>query len=633
MIGRILAEGEALIYLLASLLCRCKYVFTIYLFGYLHAKMPFYHFSKILLFSLILLHSFLNISLAYNEVCSFESYQSCGLYDCKGNSWYIDNSVGYPQSPSLHSGVIQNGGESSLCRNITGPATITFWWRADGINSRLGELFFLVDGLKKYVCTSTEWVNSSYTIRDNGNHTISWIYRKMRSYPEYLGGGWIDNLSIDYQNNWLPQVISDLNASVSPLDRTGNPILVTVNPALLTINTNSIFMNSSIVRLNTTKMLTDSFSIVTNVSKLEINSSNMSMNVNGNIKIPKISKVSVDKILGTNGNISPQIELLLPKSNTDFEINESVSFKYLLHPSGNNFINKCSLCLNENEITWDSNVNYDDERVYSFNHALNRNLLGTNKWRIRCYDNFSRMYESSEYRSINVYLNSSIINVTNETDLYKCNFSSINEALCHASPQSTIVVYKKTNNEHVIINKPITLIGISNSTIYNEGYEPEIILINGSNVSIKGFCLKAKRTQQTISILNNNLSDIAIYNNNISEGFNAKGVKNITVADNTIAHDTIRNAIHLEECSEISLINNVITGPNNNINGVGVYLGNCNLADKIKFIKNNISNVVIGVEICATNYNDDSFIQGLKLDNNISNINRLQEYDVRITCD
>jgi hypothetical protein len=337
MLGKILAESEALMYLLMSYSDRSKLVITNYLFRFLQANRQYYHFPKMLLFFLILFNSFLNISLAYNEVCSFESYQSCGLYDCKGNSWYIDNSVGYPQSPSLHSGVIQNGGESSLCRTITGPATITFWWRLDGINSRLGELFFLVDGQKKYVCTSTEWVNSSYTIRDNGNHTISWIYRKMRSYPEYIGGGWIDNLSIDSQNNWLPQVINDLNASASPLDSTGNPILVTINPELLTINTNSIFMNSSIVRLNTTKMLTDSFSIVTNVSKLEINSSNMSANVYGNIKIPKISKVSVDKILGTNGNISPQIELLLPQNNTDFEINDSASFKYLLHLSSCTF--------------------------------------------------------------------------------------------------------------------------------------------------------------------------------------------------------------------------------------------------------------------------------------------------------
>lgn len=570
--------------------------------------------------------------MAYNEVCSFESSQNCELYDCRGNSWYIDNSVGYPQSPSLHSGAIQSGGESSLCRNIAGPATINFWWCVDGINSRLGELFFSVDGQKKYVCTSIEWANSSYTIRDKGNHTISWIYRKIRSYPEYLGGGWIDNLSIDFQNNWLPQVKCDSNASLSPLGSTGNPILVTINPALLTINTNSIFMNSSIVRLNATKMLTDRISIATNVSKLEINSSNMSTNVYGNIKIPKISKVSVDKILDTNGNTLPQIELLFPQNNTDYEINDSASFKYLIHLNRNNFINNCSLCLNENELKWDSNVNYDDERVYSFNHTLNRNLLGTNKWRIRCYDNFSRRYDSSEYRSFNVYLNSKKINVTNETNLNNCNFSSINEALCHASPQSTILVYKKINNEHIIINKPINLIGISNPTIYNEGNGPEVILINGSNTSIKGFCIKAKRAQQIISIPNSNLSNIIIHNNNISEGISAKSVKNITIIDNIIAHDTIEHAIRLEECSEISLNHNVITGPNRDSNGVGVYLGHCNLTGKTKFIGNNISNDTIGVEICLGDYSD-SFIQGLSSSNNISNFRLQPEYNVRTTCD
>jgi len=546
-----------------------------------------------------------------------------------GNSWYIDNSVGYPQSPSLHSGAIQNGGESSLFRNITGPATINFWWRVDDINSRLGELFFLVDGQKKYVCTSTKWVNSSYTIRDKENHTISWIYRKIRSYPEYLGGGWIDNLSIDSQNYWLPQVISDSNTSVSLLERTGNPMLVTINPALLTINTNTIFMNSSVVRLNTTKMLTDSFSIVTNVSKLELNSSNMSANIYGNIKIPKISKVSVDKILGTNGNISPQIELLLPQNNTDFEINDSASFKYLLHPSGNNFINKCSLCLNENEITWDSNVNYDDERVYSFNHTLNRNLLGTNKWRIRCYDNFSRMYESSEYRSINVYLNSSIINVTNETDLYKCNFSSINEALCHASPQSTIRVYKKYTDEHIIINKPLTIISMNNTTIFNRGREPEIILINGSNVSVEGFGIMANTAQLAINIINNNLTNINIFGNYISGGFKGDCVKNITIVNNIIAKNNIRNAIHLRQCLGFSIIDNSISGHNE---GVGAFMENSNLTANFNFINNTMSNLGTGLKICTLSKENNSLIEDYILSNNNTLIGFSPEYDVRFTC-
>jgi hypothetical protein len=195
------------------------------------------------------------------------------------------------------------------------------------------------------------------------------------------------------------------------------------------------------------------------------------------------------------------------------------------------------------------------------------------------------------------------------------------------------VVYKKINNEHVIISKPINLVGISNPTIYNEVDDPEVILVNGSNVSIKGFSLKAKRTQQTISISGNKLSYITICDNNIKDGFKAMSIKNISIFNNIITQDTIRNAIHLVDCSEISLINNLITDPNGDSSGVGIFLGNCNLNDNLKVIGNNISNVIIGVEICSINDTDNSVIEEVLNSNNISNVNHLKEYDVRITCD
>jgi hypothetical protein len=270
MLDKILAESRAIIHLLISffnIYIHNNYLPKLFQFK-VTIKRPYYHSSKIVFILLIFLYSLFNTSLAYNEICSFESSQSCGLYDCRGNSWYINNSAGYPQAPSLHSGSIQNGGESSICRNVTGPATINFWWRVEGINACLGELFFSVDGQRKYICTSTKWENSSYTIRDKGNHSISWIYRKIRSYPEYSGSGWIDNLSIEYQRIWLPQKINEENASAYPLEGFENPILVTINPTLLTINATNILMNSALVRLNTTEMKTDSFEISANVSKL-----------------------------------------------------------------------------------------------------------------------------------------------------------------------------------------------------------------------------------------------------------------------------------------------------------------------------------------------------------------------------
>lgn len=634
----ILVHRIAQSYLLATSFEKFEAFFQDYLFKLVlklcqrtNKNIKNYALFKSLFIFLTCLYLFLSFAVADTELCSFESTQSCGLYDCGGNSWYIDRSIGYPQAPSLHSGVIQNGGESILCKNVTGPATINFWWRIEGTSYHLGELFFFVDRDKKYVCASFKGENCSYTIRDNKTHIISWIFRKIRSYPEYLGAGWIDNLNIDSQSRWEQPIIIDKNASGYSPESPSNSLLEPLNPPLIKINATNIIIETSSVRLNATKMTADGLTISTNTSKMDINSDNMSASIYGNIKIPKINKISVDSILNI-GNKSTQIKLIYPQNNTEFKINDTISFKYLLNRDANTFINRCALCLNGKEVIQNNLIDYDDEIIYSLNYSLCKDQLGINKWHIRCFDNLSGIIESTEQRNIIAYLNSNLINVTNESNYAKCNFSSIDQAMYYAFPQSTIRVYKKYNDEHIIINKSINLIAMENSTIFNKGNNPEIILINASNVSIKGFNLRAKRNQHSINMHGHNFNNINISYNNVSDGLMVIGVKNITMINNTIIQDTLRNAVTLEDCREISLINNILKGHNTGTSGVGVFLRNCNLNEIIKFIGNDIAGVIIGMEICGVQ-NNNSFIQEIISNNNISNSLHLQGYDVRFTCD
>lgn len=641
MLSEILAEYIASLRLPKTFFSKISDVFANYLSIFMKRyglAIDLYHnYLKILLLSPILCFSLLSICFAYPEICSFDTSQSCELHDCNGTSWYIDNSVGYPESPSLHSGAIQNGGESGLCRNFTGPATITFWWCAESINFCLGELFFLVDGQKKYACASSKWEKLSYTIRDNKSHTISWIFRKFKSYPEYVGGGWIDNLSIESLNHLnaslnVRRAANTTNGNVSLFlsNGTDNPIFITLNPKSVIINATNMLINSSVVRLNSTEMKTDNIDISTNLSRLDVSSTNFSTNINSEVKISRINDVYVDRILDTSNNKSPQILLKDPQNESEFKINDSVNFTYVLDPNSNRILDRCSLCFNGLDVS-NKRINGHNDIFYeSFNYTLGKDQLGLTEWSVRCTDNASRIFES-DCRRFSVFLNSSLMNVTNESEPDNYNFSSISDALKNAPPHSTIMIYKKLNNEHIIINKSINLIGIGDPTILNKGKDREIILLNGSDVSIKGIRFDANSTKNAINISGTNSTNINISNNIILNGVKAIGVNNISVVDNiiTIANQCgIRVLLCLERCSGISCINNTITGHSTDQNVIGIYLKESDLRAHDLF-DNNISKVTAGVQICSA---DLSEIQCIKSENNITNINGLENYNVREEC-
>ncbi|MHB8117446.1 MAG: NosD domain-containing protein [Methanothrix sp.] len=108
--------------------------------------------------------------------------------------------------PSLRSGPIQSGGASCVAKKIEGPARINFWWRADQDIPQVGMLVFMVDNETILQCTSSNWSPMDYAVT-SGSHRLSWEYRKLRSYPEYVGAGWIDDLMIVYPKERMPEVL------------------------------------------------------------------------------------------------------------------------------------------------------------------------------------------------------------------------------------------------------------------------------------------------------------------------------------------------------------------------------------------------------------------------------------------
>jgi hypothetical protein len=148
---------------------------------------------------------------AYMENVSFDGDSYFNLINCSRIVWYIDPSTGHLSLPSLRSGPIQSGGASCVAKEVEGPARINFWWRVDQDASQVGMLVFMVDNETILQCTSSDWSPVDYAV-PSGNHSLIWKYSKLRSYPEYAGAGWIDDLQIVYPKEQMPEVLPE-NAS------------------------------------------------------------------------------------------------------------------------------------------------------------------------------------------------------------------------------------------------------------------------------------------------------------------------------------------------------------------------------------------------------------------------------------
>jgi parallel beta-helix repeat protein len=116
--------------------------------------------------------------------------------DCGGAIWYLDVGKDLNSTSSLRSGPIEDSGVSKICRVVKGPATLCFEWKNDGYYPEIGQLCFLVNGERRYICDSLIWKNESIDLRYEGDYILSWEFVKFKSYPKGRIAGWLRNLSI-----------------------------------------------------------------------------------------------------------------------------------------------------------------------------------------------------------------------------------------------------------------------------------------------------------------------------------------------------------------------------------------------------------------------------------------------------
>ena len=124
--------------------------------------------------------------------------------------WVIDESESKVGGSSMRSGVVGRMQASTIFTEVTGPGTISFWWRTSCSEDDCLVFFDNGNYIQDYeIYGETGWLHQEYTIMDEGTHYLSWSYEKYTRTGEGRDCGWIDGVV------WTP------NYTVSETNNTG----------------------------------------------------------------------------------------------------------------------------------------------------------------------------------------------------------------------------------------------------------------------------------------------------------------------------------------------------------------------------------------------------------------------------
>jgi alpha-tubulin suppressor-like RCC1 family protein len=109
--------------------------------------------------------------------------------------WVAQNATTCDGVDAIKSGAITHGQMSAISTTVTGPGTVSFWWRVSSENG-YDYLRFSIDGTEKdRICGEVNWTQVSYTLIP-GIHTLKWYYTKDTVISRGNDCGWVDQLVV-----------------------------------------------------------------------------------------------------------------------------------------------------------------------------------------------------------------------------------------------------------------------------------------------------------------------------------------------------------------------------------------------------------------------------------------------------
>lgn len=122
-----------------------------------------------------------------------------------GNApWFVQSDEFHSGRSAARSGAIDHGAETRLTTTVSGPGTLSFWWK---VSSEQGydKLAVSVDDVERAdISGEQDWARKTVPVTGGGSHTVVWTYRKDGSVSGGADCGWVD------------QVVWTQNSSIAP---------------------------------------------------------------------------------------------------------------------------------------------------------------------------------------------------------------------------------------------------------------------------------------------------------------------------------------------------------------------------------------------------------------------------------
>ncbi len=130
-------------------------------------------------------------------------------------SWFPETTQSYYDGDAAQSGAIGNSQSTYLQTTVTGPGTLTFWWKVS--SQTRDPLTFSIDGMSRAsVKGEVAWQEKTYSITE-GTHVLKWEYVKDRAYSAGSDAGWVDKVTFSSPSTPLYTEVTRSSHTALPL--------------------------------------------------------------------------------------------------------------------------------------------------------------------------------------------------------------------------------------------------------------------------------------------------------------------------------------------------------------------------------------------------------------------------------
>ena len=116
------------------------------------------------------------------------------VWSSTGNAaWFSESSVTHDGLAAAQSGIITDSQSSSIQTSVTGPGSLSFWWKVSS-EQWFDCLSFYIDGLQQAAISgAVDWQQQAFAV-GSGSHALIWTYAKDPTVSVGMDAGWLGDV-------------------------------------------------------------------------------------------------------------------------------------------------------------------------------------------------------------------------------------------------------------------------------------------------------------------------------------------------------------------------------------------------------------------------------------------------------